>query len=49
MKMVKSSDLLKLILVIQLVELCCAVPLGEEANYEGGVSVKERMKNQQLD
>lgn len=44
MKMVKTSDFLKLILVIQLVELCCAVPLSEEANYESGVSVRERCR-----
>lgn len=49
MKMVKTSDFLKLILVIQLVELCCAVPLSDEANYESGVSVRERLKNQQLE
>lgn len=38
--MVKASDLLKLILVIQLVEFCCAVPLSEEANYESAVSAQ---------
>lgn len=40
MKMVKASDLLKLILMIQLVEFCCAVPLSEEGNYESAVSAQ---------
>lgn len=38
--MVKSSDLFKLFLVIQILELSCALPLGDEAMYENGVSAK---------
>jgi Pigment-dispersing hormone (PDH) len=37
--MVKLSDLMKLMLVIQITGICCAMPLGEEGNYESGVSV----------
>jgi hypothetical protein len=45
--MVKLSDLLKLFMAIQIVEICCAMPLnGEEGNFESGVSVKNRMQVQ---
>lgn len=34
LKMVKSSDLLKIFLVLQVVEFCCSLPLGDDANYD---------------
>lgn len=32
--MVKSSDLLKIFLVLQVVEFCCTLPLGDDASYD---------------
>ena len=32
--MMKSSDLLKLFLVVSIVELSCAMAIGEEPNYD---------------
>lgn len=42
--MMKSSDLLKLFLVISIVGLSCAMAIGEEPNYDV-VSVKHSVKN----
>lgn len=36
--MVKSSDLLKIFLVIQIVEFSCAMPMSDDSNYENAVS-----------
>lgn len=35
----KLSDLFKLFLLIQVVDLTCSMPLGDEPNFESAVSV----------
>lgn len=38
-RMVKLSDLFKLFLLIQVLDLTCAMPLGDEPSFESAVSV----------
>lgn len=42
--MVKSSDILKLVLVIHFVEFCVTLPLGEDL-YDSAVSDLTQVKN----
>lgn len=47
--MVKTSDLLKIFLVIQVVEFCCTLPLGNDAMYDSvSVATRQILSKDQL-